>query len=247
MKIAAIIPCRYGSKRFEGKPLSLILGKPMIWWVYSRARKADILTDVLVATDDERIYQCVNDFGGHVVMTAPVHRSGTDRVTEAARKIGLEDRDIVINIQGDQPIFDPLCLPKLIDPLLKDEALDMSTLMCKITDPSGVTNPNHVKVTCDRNGYALYFSRSPIPFNRNPALKCDYFKHLGIYGYRKRFLERFVDLPEGRLEQIEKLEQLRALENGYRIKIVETVHNSMEVDTPDDIATVENALQSRQQ
>ncbi len=244
MKIVAIIPCRYGSKRFEGKPLSMILGKPMVWWVYSSVRNADILSDVVVATDDERIYQCVKDFGGRVVMTEPVHRSGTDRVTEAARKLKLEDRDIVINIQGDQPVFDFRCLPEVVDPLLKDEDLDMSTLACKMIDPDEITDPNHVKVIFDQNRDALYFSRSPIPFGRDSSAKFDYFKHLGIYAYRKRFLERFVKLPEGRLEAIEKLEQLRALEYGYRIKVVETVHESMAVDTPGDIARVEAVLRS---
>ncbi len=245
MKIVAIIPCRYGSKRFEGKPLSMILGKPMVWWVYSSVRNADILSDVAVATDDERIYQCVKDFGGRVVMTEPVHRSGTDRVTEAARKLKLEDRDIVINIQGDQPVFDFRCLPEVVAPLLKDEDLDMSTLACKMIDPDEITDPNHVKVIFDQNRYALYFSRSPIPFGRDSSVKFDYFKHLGIYAYRKRSLERFVKLPEGRLEAIEKLEQLRALEYGYRIKVVETVHESMAVDTPDDIAKVEAVLRSQ--
>jgi 3-deoxy-manno-octulosonate cytidylyltransferase (CMP-KDO synthetase) len=246
MKIVAVIPCRYGSKRFEGKPLSMILGKPMVWWVYSSVRNADILSDVAVATDDERIYQCVKDFGGRVVMTEPFHRSGTDRVTEAARKLNLEDRDIVINIQGDQPVFDFRCLPEVVDPLLKDEDLDMSTLACKMVDQDEITDPNHVKVIFDQNRYALYFSRSPIPFGRDSSAKFDYFKHLGIYAYRKRFLERFVKLPEGRLEGIEKLEQLRALEYGCRIKVVETVHESMAVDTPDDIARVEAVLRSQQ-
>ena len=219
-----------------------ILGKPMIWWVYRSVQHTDILSDVIVATDDERIYQCVHDFGGRVVMTEPVHRSGTDRVTEAARQLKLEAGDIVINIQGDQPVFDSRCLPEVIDPLLKDEDLNMSTLACKIIDPDEVTDPNNVKVIFDQERYALYFSRSPIPFRRDTSLQFDYLKHLGIYAYRKRFLERFVKLPEGRLEAIEKLEQLRALEYGCRIKVVETVYESMAIDAPGDIAKVEVVL-----
>ncbi|MFH1076687.1 MAG: 3-deoxy-manno-octulosonate cytidylyltransferase [Pseudomonadota bacterium] len=240
MNIVAIIPCRYGSKRFEGKPLMPILGKPMIWWVYSRARKADILTDVVVATDDDKIYKCVKDFGGHVLMTQPGHRSGTDRAAEAACALNLDGNDIVINIQGDQPAFDPRCLAEVVNPLLESQQEEMSTLIYKISQKAEISNSNHVKATFDHNNYALYFSRSTIPYNRDNIVGVEYFKHLGIYAYRKHFLDTFCSLPEGRLEQTEKLEQLRALEFGHRIKLVETLYDSPEVDTPQDIPLLES-------
>jgi 3-deoxy-manno-octulosonate cytidylyltransferase (CMP-KDO synthetase) len=240
----AIIPCRYGSKRFEGKPLTPILDKPMIQWVYERAKQAAILTDVVVATDDERIYECVKDFGGRVLMTAPTHRSGSDRVAEAARALGLKDEDIVINIQGDQPAFDPRSLPGLVSPLIHNPGLVMTTLVYRTTDPAEIKDPNHVKCVFDKEDFALYFSRSPIPFGRDGSERFDIFKHLGIYAYRKHFLERFASLPQGRLEAIEKLEQLRALEHGYRIKVVETPYDSKEVDRPEDIERLEMSLRS---
>ncbi|MBW2019509.1 MAG: 3-deoxy-manno-octulosonate cytidylyltransferase [Deltaproteobacteria bacterium] len=242
MKIVAIIPCRYGSKRFEGKPLMAILGKPMIQWVYEKAKQAAILTDVVIATDDERIYRCVQGFGGRVLMTAPTHRSGSDRAAEAAQALGLKDEDIVINIQGDQPAFDPRCLPEVVSPLLEDSHLVMSTLIYKISDPAEINDPNHVKCVFDKDHFALYFSRSTIPCSRDGAVSFDIFKHLGIYAYRKHFLDCFASLPQGRLEAIEKLEQLRAMDHGYRIKVVETRYDSKEVDTPADIGKLEMAL-----
>jgi 3-deoxy-manno-octulosonate cytidylyltransferase (CMP-KDO synthetase) len=242
MKIAAIIPCRYGSKRFEGKPLAPILGKPMIQWVYEKAQQAAILTDVVVATDDERIYGCVEGFGGRVLMTASTHRSGSDRAAEAARMLDLSDDDIVINIQGDQPAFDPQSLSKVVSPLMDDLELVMTTLVYKISDPIQIEDPNHVKCVFDKENFALYFSRSPIPFGRDSAMSFDIFKHLGIYAYRNHFLQRFASLPQGRLEAIEKLEQLRAIEHGYRIKVVEIRYDSKEVDSPEDIEKIEMIL-----
>jgi len=245
MKIVAIIPCRYGSERFRGKPLVPILGKPMIWWVYYRAKEAAILSDTVVATDDERIFRCVKEFGGKVLMTSLEHRSGTDRVTEAARLLKLHDNDIVINIQGDQPAFDSRCLDEVVEPLIRDQNLEMSTLIYKITDPEEISNPNNVKAIFDLKGYALYFSRSSIPFARDHSLQFDYYKHIGIYAYRKSFLERFISLPQGRLEKIEKLEQLRALEHGHRIKAVETTHDSVEIDVAEDIEKAERVLRAQ--
>ena len=242
MKIVAIIPCRYHSKRFEGKPLASILGKPMIEWVYERANKAAIVSDVVVATDDKRIYDCVEGFGGRVLLTTRAHRCGSDRVAEAAEKLGLQDNDIVINIQGDQPLFDPSVVSLLVAPLEADASLHMSTLKYRLTDPKDVLNPNHVKVVTDLQGTAIYFSRCPIPYFRDVLPEGGHFKHLGFYGYRMGFLTRFTRLPPGPLESAEKLEQLRALEHGFRIRVVETIVNSIEVDVPEDIHAVEAAL-----
>jgi 3-deoxy-manno-octulosonate cytidylyltransferase (CMP-KDO synthetase) len=243
MKIAAIIPSRYESSRFEGKPLARILGKPMIQWVYEGVLKADlVLNDIVVATDDVRIYDAVRNFGGKALMTSRENRSGTDRVAEAAEKIGLGLDDIVINVQGDQPLLNPACIKDLAAPFYSENPPDMSTLAVKITDPGEITNPKDVKVTFDVNGYALYFSRSPIPFGRNPGIKFDTYKHLGFYAYTRRYLETFRRLPEGNLENIEKLEQLRALEYGHRIKVVISPHDSPEVDLPEDIARIEKIL-----
>lgn len=245
MKIAAIIPCRYASTRFEGKPLTLILEKPMIQWVYEKAQQVTVLTDVVVATDDERIYECVKGFGGQVLMTAPTHRSGSDRAAEAAQALGLKDEDIVINIQGDQPAFDPRCLSEVVSPLMEDPELVMATLIYKITDPAEIEDPNHVKCVFNKEYFALYFSRSPVPFGRDGSASFDIFKHLGIYAFRKHFLDSFASLPQGRLEAIEKLEQLRAIEHGFRIKVVETTYDSKEVDRPEDVHKLEAVLGTR--
>ena len=242
MQITAIIPCRYASKRLEGKPLIPILGKPLIQWVYERAKEAALLTDVLVATDDERIYKCVEAFGGKVAMTSGNHRCGSDRIAEAAGTLGLQEDDIVINIQGDQPDLDPRCLAEVVCPLLSDGDQVMATLVHKMTDSTEISNPNRVKCVFDHDHYALYFSRSPIPFSRDDAGPLDFFKHLGIYAYRKHFLDRFASLPQGRLENIEKLEQLRALEYGYRIKVVVTAFDSKAVDSSEDVEQIKGFL-----
>ncbi len=238
MKIVAIIPARYASSRFPGKPLADILGKPMIQHVYERAKKVPEVAEVFVATDDERIYNAVLRFGGQAVMTRAGHPSGTDRIAEAADKLFLAEDDIVVNIQGDQPLFPPEIIKDLTSPLLHDKAIPMSTLIYKIVRPEELTDPNHVKTVFDKDGYALYFSRATIPFFRGPGPPPDYYKHLGFYAYRKGFLTRFVRLPVGIWEASEKLEQLRALEHGYRIKVVLTPYDSIEVDTPTDLERV---------
>ncbi|MCP4682747.1 MAG: 3-deoxy-manno-octulosonate cytidylyltransferase [Desulfobacterales bacterium] len=244
MKIFGFIPARYQSTRFPGKPLVGIAGKPMIRRVYERAMACPELTGVCVATDDERIMACVNEFKGRAVMTGKEHCSGTDRITEAAKKIGLEDEDLIINIQGDQPIFYPPVISALIKPFMEDSSIPMTTLMHRITDEDDIQNPNHVKVVTDGQGYALYFSRSTIPFLRdNKSTEARYYKHLGFYGFTMEALVRFTGLPEGVLESIEKLEQLRALENGLKIKVVETPFDSVEVDVPEDINKVEEILE----
>ena len=214
----------------------------MIRHVYERAVSCPELTDVCIATDDERIFTCVNEFGGRSVMTAKDHLSGTDRIFEAASKMKLEKEDIIVNIQGDQPLFDQSMVSLLIRPLIENKSVPMATLKWKIPDENDVRNPNHVKVVTDRNGFAIYFSRCPIPFFRDDEFKSIYFKHLGFYSFRMEFLEIFTRLPRGELESAEKLEQLRALENGFRIKVVESPYNSIEVDVPEDIKKVEEAL-----
>ena len=218
----------------------------MIQRVYEGVKQADIdLADVIVATDDQRIYDVVTDFGGKALMTSKKNRSGSDRVAEAAEKIGLGLEDIVINVQGDQPLLDPACIKDMVTPFYSDKSIHMSTLAYKIVDEKEITNPKDVKVTFDINNYALYFSRSPIPFARNAELKFDIYKHLGFYAYTRQYLETFRKLPEGRLERIEKLEQLRALEHGHRIKIVISPYDSPEVDLPEDILQVEEILKQK--
>jgi 3-deoxy-manno-octulosonate cytidylyltransferase (CMP-KDO synthetase) len=245
-KIIAIIPARYQSNRFEGKPLALIAGKPMIQHVVERAQRVTLLSRVVVATDDERIARAVEAFGGSWVMTRRDHATGTDRLAEAARLLDIADQDVIVNIQGDQPLFSPEIVEQVARPLLDDPSLPMATLIYKIVRPEEITDPNHVKTVFDCHGNALYFSRSPIPFQRDPGDREQptYYKHLGFYAYRKGFLVTFVGLPEGQWERFEKLEQLRALEFGYSIRVVLTDHDSVEVDTPKDLLRVEELLQA---
>lgn len=239
MRIVAIIPARYGSTRFPGKPMAEIAGKPMLEHVYTNTSECDAISQVFVATDDERISELVSGFGGSALMTRGDHTSGTDRIAEAAEKLSLSDEDIVVNVQGDQPLFPASVLEEMVAPFFEDRGLSMSTLMYRIRDPKEIANPNHVKVVTDARGFALYFSRHPVPFYRDPNPNALHYKHLGFYAYRKAFLTAFTSLPEGRLEAAEKLEQLRALENGFRIRVIETEHDSPEVDTPEDVARVE--------
>jgi 3-deoxy-manno-octulosonate cytidylyltransferase (CMP-KDO synthetase) len=242
MKRVAFIPARYRSTRFEGKPLALIAGQPMIQHVYDRARSCQALDEVYVATDDTRIFDCVVGFGGKAIRTDERHRSGTDRIAEAADKVSLADYDIVVNIQSDQPIFQPTIITELIAPLIEDPALPMSTLMYRIKDERELHNTNHIKVVVDNNGNALYFSRLTIPYYRDRDSRAFHYKHLGIYAYRKHFLMTFTKLRYGLLEDAEKLEQLRVLEHGYRIRVIETAFDSTEVDTPEDIKVVEEKI-----
>ncbi len=237
-KVICIIPARYGSSRFEGKPLADICGKPMIQHVYERATGIDLVSYVAVATDDERIFARVKGFGGNAVMTSPRHRSGTDRIAEAADGLSLDETDIVVNIQGDQPLFAPAQIEEVARPLLDDPSVHFSTLIYKIRREEEVGHPNAVKVAFDRDHFALYFSRATIPYDRDGKEAVSYYKHHGIYAYRRSFLRIFASLEPGTLERIEALEQLRALENGYKIKVVETLHDSVEVDTPQELERV---------
>jgi 3-deoxy-manno-octulosonate cytidylyltransferase (CMP-KDO synthetase) len=243
MEIFAFIPARYGSTRFPGKPLAPILGKPMIEHVYKSAIECGDLTEVLVVTDDPRIIDCVKAFGGKAVMTSPDHASGTDRIAEAAETLGLNNDDLVINIQGDQPRFDPATITRMITPLKEDKSIPMSTLKFRIRDRNEIENPNIVKVVTDRDDFALFFSRYPIPFIRDrDTTDIEHYKHPGFYAYRKSFLIEFSRLPQGELEKAEKLEQLRALEHGFKIKVPETFSDSIEIDTPEDIPKIEAVL-----
>ncbi len=242
MKIVAIIPSRYGSTRYGGKSLKEIAGKPMIQRVYENVKGAAIFSQVLVATDDKRIIDVVEKIGGRALMTSDTCRSGTDRAAEAAKKIGLAHNDIVVNIQGDQPLIDPRCLDDVVKPLQLDPNLEMSTLAYAIKREDEITNPKDAKVTFDKRGFALYFSRSTIPYDRDGDTPFDTYKHLGVYAYTFGFLEKFTSMKEGKLERIEKLEQLRALEYGHRIKVIVTEYDSPEVDFPEDIPRIEAIL-----
>ena len=241
----AVIPSRYGSSRFEGKPLALIAGKPMIQRVYEQAQKSQAVTKTIVATDDKRIFNAVEAFGGKAVMTSNDCRSGTDRVAQTADMLNLGPDDIIVNIQGDQPVFNPLTIDEMMSPFAHDPDLVMSTLAFKIKDKREITDPKDVKVTLDNNGFALYFSRAQIPYPRDRETKADFYKHLGFYAYKKSFLDKLVTLPTGTCEHIEKLEQLRVLEFGYRIKVVITPYDSPEIDLPEDIKRIEATLSKR--
>lgn len=235
MKVIGIIPARYGSTRFPGKALANINGKPMIQWCYESSLKSKLINKLIVATDDKRIFDAVKKFGGEVVMTSKKHRSGTDRIAEAAKKFKC---DIVVNVQGDEPFIDYKTIDKAIDALKKDKNAQVSTVAKKINDKKEINNPNTVKVVFDDDFNALYFSRSVIPFDRDGNGKASYYRHYGLYIYRKDYLMKLTKLPESRLEKIEKLEQLRILENGGKIKIVLTNRDSVSIDTPEDLKKV---------
>lgn len=232
-RVVAIIPARYESTRLPGKPLADLRGRPMIQWVYERARKVPGVDRVMVATDDARIRAAVEGFGGEVAMTRADHTSGTDRVAEVASGIEAE---IVVNVQGDLPLLDPNVVASALAPLADDAGLPMTTVKTAIRSDGELSNPNVVKVVTDREGFALYFSRSPLPFWRDGASsEALAYKHIGLYVYRRDFLLTFAKLAPTPLEQAEKLEQLRALEWGFRIRVVEVPGASIEVDTAEDL------------
>jgi 3-deoxy-manno-octulosonate cytidylyltransferase (CMP-KDO synthetase) len=237
-KVIGFIPARAESTRFPGKPLADIHGKPMIVRVLERAARSSTLAEVYVATDSEEILDAVQRYGGQAILTARDNASGTDRIAEAARKVGLAGGDIAVNIQGDQPLFESVMIEEVVQPLIDDPGIPMSTLMYRIVRDEEITHPNAVKTVVDREGFALYFSRATIPFFRDAEAEPFYYKHHGIYAYRNDFLQVFAGLPRGFLERMEKLEQLRALENGFRIKVVVTDKDSIEVDTPEDLDRV---------
>ncbi len=238
LRIVGFIPARAESSRFPGKPLADIHGKPMIMWVFDRATKSGLLDEVFVATDSEQIVEAVMEHGGKALLTSRDHLSGTDRIAEAAALTGIGNQDIAVNIQGDQPLFDPVMINQVVDPLLADPSIPMSTLMYEIVRDEEITHPNAVKTVVDRDGFAIFFSRATIPFFRSGPIAPIYFKHHGIYAYRNDFLQEFAKMPRGLLEMAEGLEQLRALEHGFRIKVVITDKDSVEVDTPQDLQRV---------
>jgi 3-deoxy-manno-octulosonate cytidylyltransferase (CMP-KDO synthetase) len=247
--IIAIIPARYGSTRFPGKALAMIQDKPMIQWVYERTKRSTLVNRVIVATDDERIRAAVLAFNGDVVMTSSAHPTGTDRIAEVAQGV---ECGIVVNVQGDEPLIHPEMIDQAIRPLVEDPSIPLGTLCRRIADPREAADPNVVKVVLDRNGFALYFSRAPIPWERDRwagktslaelPLHGRMYKHIGLYVYRRKFLLDYARMPHSELEAIEKLEQLRALENGHRIKTVVTEHESFGVDIPDDLGKILNRL-----
>lgn len=235
--VLAVIPARFASTRFPGKVIADLAGKPLVVHVYERTVRARTVHHVVVATDDARVAEAVRPFGVPTVMTRPDHPSGTDRIAEAAAGF---DADIVVNVQGDEACIDPATIDATVQPLLDDPSLPMATARHRITDPARINDPNVVKVVCDARGRALYFSRSPIPHVRDAAdaAKARYWQHVGLYVYRKDFLLRYAAMPPAPLEQIEKLEQLRVLENGHAIAVVETSYTSIGVDTPEDLEEV---------
>jgi 3-deoxy-manno-octulosonate cytidylyltransferase (CMP-KDO synthetase) len=236
-RAAAVIPVRYQSSRFPGKPLALILGKPMIQRVYAGVREASLVDRVIVATDDERILEVAKSFGAEAVLTSGAHNSGMERAAEVAQII---DNNIIINVQGDEPLVTGGLVDSLVE-ALQDESVRMASLMAKVFDLDLLTNPNINKVVTDQEGFALYFSRSPVPYQASDF----FYQHIGIYGYKKDFLVEFAKMKPSRLERLEKLEQLRALENGFRIKMVEASSPTLSVDTPSDIIKVEEFLRKK--
>lgn len=236
MEAVGIIPARFGSTRFEGKLLADFCGKPVIQHTWENAKKSKSIDDLIVATDDKRIYNIAKGFGANVVYTSIAHKSGSDRLTEVAASI---DAKIIVNIQADEPLLVPSMIDDVAGAILKDKTLVMATLCHKIDNAAQIQDPNVVKVVFDRNGLALYFSRSPIPYERmgsdDKLQIIDCYKHIGIYAYAKDFLFTFKSLPQSRLEKTEKLEQLRVLENGYKIKVIETKFDTIGIDTPEDL------------
>jgi 3-deoxy-manno-octulosonate cytidylyltransferase (CMP-KDO synthetase) len=243
LNVLAVIPARYASTRLPAKPLVELAGKPMVQRVYERARQAKLVTRVVVATDDERIVAAVKAFSGEALMTRADHRSGTERMAEVASHILA---DIYVNVQGDEPLIEPAAIDAAVEAMAADESVCVSTLCVPITRAEDIANPNVVKVVADFDGNALYFSRAPIPWVRDPsdveAGAVRHFKHLGIYVFRRDALLEFPTLPPGELERLEKLEQLRLLENGIPIRVVETEHDSVSVDTAEDVTRVEQML-----
>jgi len=239
--VVVVIPARYGSTRLPGKPLVSLAGKPMIQRVYERAKLAERVSRVLVATDDERILKAVNAFGGEARMTRPEHRTGTERVAEVAAH---ESGDVFVNVQGDEPLLDPTAVDAAVGALADDPQASISTVATAIKAPGDIMDPNVCKVVLDFDENALYFSRAPIPWVRDTGGKVQarHLKHLGLYAFRRDALLEYPTLPQGELERLEQLEQLRWLENGWKIRVAEVAHDAVSVDVPEDVARVEKLL-----
>ena len=234
MKFLGVIPSRYASTRLEGKPLKDICGHTMVEWVYKRALKSK-LDGVVVATDEERIVDEVKSFGGNVILTRKDHINGTSRIAEVCET--YTDYDVIVNIQGDEPLIEPDMINSIIDSFIEDNTIPMSTLKYKLTDMAEIENPNAVKVVTDKNDFAIYFSRSVIPYPRNLNMD-NYYKHVGIYGYKRDFVMEYAKMASTPLELSESLEQLRVLENGYKIKVLETPYKIIGVDTQEELERV---------
>lgn len=240
-KVVVVIPARYGSTRLPGKPLVSLAGKPMIQRVYERAKMAKRVDQVIVATDDERIVKAVQEFGGEARMTRGDHRTGTERVAEVAAHV---EGDVFVNAQGDEPLLDPAAIDTAVEALLEDPSASVATVATPVKVLSDVMDPNVVKAVLDFDGYALYFSRAPVPWVRDTAGKVHvkYWKHLGLYVFQRDALLEYPTLPQGELERIEQLEQLRWMENGWKIRVAEVEHDAVSVDVPEDVARVEKLL-----
>lgn len=247
-RVVAVVPARYASTRFPGKIIAPLLGKPVVLYTYERAREAALVNDVLIATDAQEVVDALAPFGVTPVMTRADHASGTDRIAEV---MANRPADIVVNVQGDEPVIDPAVIDATVRPLLEQAEVVMSTARCRITRPEDIDNPNVVKVVCDARGHALYFSRWPIPYIRDAAdrraSETCYWQHIGLYAYRREFLLQYARMPQTPLEKLEKLEQLRALENGYKLAVVDTEYESIGVDTPEDLERVRALLETKQQ
>jgi 3-deoxy-manno-octulosonate cytidylyltransferase (CMP-KDO synthetase) len=241
-RVVVVIPARYGSTRLPGKPLVSLAGKPMIQRVYECARMARRVDRVIVATDDERIMKAVETFGGEARMTRPDHRTGTERVAEVAAHV---EGGVFVNVQGDEPLLDPVAVDTAVNALLEEPAVSISTVATPIKKPADIMDPNVVKTVWDFDGNALYFSRAPIPWVRDTASKVQvrHLKHLGLYVFQRDALLEFPTLPQGDLERIEQLEQLRWMENGWKIRVAEVEHDAISVDVLEDVARVEKLLQ----
>lgn len=240
LHVLGVIPARFASTRFPGKALVSLAGKPMLQHVFERARLARYLSEVVIATDDDRIAAAAHRFGAPVRMTREDHLSGTDRVAEVA---ATNKAQFIVNIQGDEPLIDPAAIDAAVLALLDEPEIAMGTLSKRIEDPSEIQNPNVVKVVSDLHGRAIYFSRQPIPYVREAGVRA-FFKHIGLYVYRRELLLSYSDLPIGPLERVERLEQLRALENGHSIRVVETEYDSLGVDTPEDLERVSKLFEA---
>ncbi len=244
MDAIGVIPARYSATRFPGKLLANICGKPIIQHVWERASRARLVERLVIACDDERILSVAQSFGAECVITAKGHLSGSDRITEV---VGSLDVKVVVNIQADEPLVQPLMIDRLVEALLNDETISMATLIKRIEHHHEVDNPNIVKVVIDKNNFALYFSRAPIPYRaENAKVQPIYYKHIGLYAYTKDFLFTFKNIIPSYLENIERLEQLRALEEGFRIKVIETQFDTVGVDTPQDLERVRRILTREQ-
>ncbi|MFA5092648.1 MAG: 3-deoxy-manno-octulosonate cytidylyltransferase [Candidatus Omnitrophota bacterium] len=244
MDVIGVIPARYSSTRFAGKILADIMGKPMLQHVWEQAKQCRMLDDLIIACDNEIILKVATDFGAHAMMTSKEHTCGTDRISEVVNPLDVK---VIINIQGDEPLVHPMMIDNLARALMEDRSINMVTLMKKIENITDAADPNVVKVVVDKDNFALYFSRAPIPFlaSGSEITQATYYKHIGLYGYTKDFLFTYKNLPVSTLEKTEKLEQLRVLQEGFKIKVIETNYETIGVDTPEDLQRVKEQLQKR--